>query len=114
MMRGNFLRHEIIIATTIIIAVITASCIAERTVPINTPFELSKGESVAIENGMKVTLENIEEPLLNIKVDIPGKESKNLQFEIESPTAPRSYNVDDVTVNFISYTDGVGTFSVTK
>lgn len=112
-MRGNFLRHETIIAATIIIAVITASCIAERTVPIGSPFELSMGQSVAIENGMKVTLENIEEPLLNVKVDIPGKETKSLQFMIESPTAPRSYNVDNVTINFISYTNGIGTFSVT-
>ncbi len=113
MMRGNFLRHETIIATTIIIAVITASCIAERTVPIGSPFELSKGQSVAIENGMRVTLENIEEQLLNVKIDMPGKEPKNLQFMSESPTAPRSYNVDNVTISFISYTNGVGTFSVT-
>ncbi len=63
---------------------------------------------------MKVTLENIKKPLLNVKVDIPGKEPNNLQFKIESPTAPRSYNVDDVTINFISYTNDFGTFSVTK
>ena len=122
------------IAIIILVLIIFASCTntkinlgnnKEIAVQLNKQFKLEKGQTGIVKGykNTKVTLINVVEPsgkearfvgLINLRVHIPNEESRYITFEIESQTAPRSYDIDGLNINYEGYDKGVAIFSISK